>query len=133
MSHSYRRLLVHLVFATKSREPYLKPTFENDVYEYISDALKELVCKPYIINGTENHVHVLFELSNSKSVAQVAKHIKGKSSFLISERHSTEFAWQNGYSVFSVGQSEIDRVYNYIKNQKEHHKTIAFDDELKSL
>lgn len=126
-------MLVHVVFSTKSREPYIKSNIENEVYLIISETLKELACKPYIINGVEDHVHILFELSNTKSIAQVVKHIKGKSSFLITENYSVEFAWQNGYSVFSVGKTEVDRVYNYIKKQKQHHIKETLEAELEGL
>ncbi len=43
------------------------------------------------------------------------------------------FYWQNGYGIFSVNPSEIDVVINYIKNQKEHHKTRTFKEEYRAF
>ena len=43
----------------------------------------------------------------------------------------SKFAWQRGYGVFSVSESNVKTVKKYILNQEEHHKTITFQDEFR--
>ena len=78
-----------------------------------------------------DHVHCLFLLNPSKSVAEVIKQIKGSSSHLINQRNLIleKFAWQTGYASFSVSQSALEKVFQYIKNQKTHHQNKSFDQE----
>jgi hypothetical protein len=39
------------------------------------------------------------------------------------------FYWQDGYGAFSVNPTEIHVVFNYISNQKEHHRNKNFQNE----
>jgi putative transposase len=44
-----------------------------------------------------------------------------------------KFGWQDGYSAFSVGHSQVDAVKAYITNQKEHHRGKLFEDEMRGF
>ena len=39
------------------------------------------------------------------------------------------FAWQAGYGVFSVGESQVPVLLRYIDNQQEHHRSSTFEEE----
>ena len=43
------------------------------------------------------------------------------------------FAWQNGYGVFSIGESGVASVTRYIANQKEHHRERSFQEEYRAI
>ncbi len=45
----------------------------------------------------------------------------------------TDFAWQSGYGMFSIGYSQIEITRKYIEAQEAHHRTVSFQDELRAF
>ena len=78
-----------------------------------------------------DHMHCLFMLSPQKSIADIIKQIKGSSSHYINQNNliDDKFAWQTGYAAYSVSESVVEKVYEYIKNQKQHHAKKTFQQE----
>jgi REP element-mobilizing transposase RayT len=97
--------------------------------------IREQDCETLIVNGVEDHVHGLFALSRTHSIASVVKEIKRTSSGWVKELSPTlaKFHWQGGYGAFSVSQSNLKDVIRYIENQEEHHKHITFQDEYRAF
>jgi len=131
MSHSYNKIWIHAIWATKNRSPLLAQHVEQKVYQFISEQLREMGCPVRIVNGIPDHVHCLFLLSPQKSIAEVIKQVKGSSSHFINNSNfiPDKFAWQTGYAAYSVSESGVEKVYQYIKNQKTHHQNKSFKDE----
>lgn len=123
MSHSFTKLWIHTIWATKNRTELIDFSIEKNVYDYIHNELIDLDCPVRIINGMPDHVHVLFLLNPKKSLSDVIRQVKGGSSHCINGVNliPEKFAWQTGYAAFAVSESQLDAVYNYIKNQKQHH------------
>jgi len=123
MPHSFNKLWIHAIWATKNRQELLDFSIENQVFDYIRDEFISLGCPVRIINGMPDHIHVLFLLNPQKSIAEVIKQAKGSSSHSINgvDLMLEKFAWQTGYAAYSVSESQLEVVYNYIKNQKQHH------------
>ena len=123
MSHSYSKIWIHAIWATKLRAELIDFSIEKQVYNFIYQELVELGCPVRIINGMPDHIHALFLLNPSKSITDVIKQIKGSSSHSINGGNFIleKFAWQTGYAAYSVSESQVEKVYNYIKNQKAHH------------
>lgn len=128
MSHSYNKIWIHAVWSTKERLPIIKPEIETTIFSFISNQLQEFGCQVSIINGMPDHIHCLFLLNPQKSISEVIKQIKGSSSHIINMENliKEKFSWQTGYSAFSVSESNISKVFNYISNQKQHHKKRTF-------
>ncbi len=131
MSHSYYKIWIHAVWATKERTPLIEASVESIIHEYIMEQFAELGCPAKIINGMPDHIHCLFRLNPQKSVADVIKQIKGSSSHFVNQHDliADKFAWQTGYSAFSVSESAVGVVYHYIQNQKTHHQKKSFHQE----
>jgi REP element-mobilizing transposase RayT len=131
MSHSFNKIWIHAIWATKERMPLIYSTVENKIYQFISEQLREHGCPVRIINGMPDHIHCLFLLSPQKSIAEVVKQIKGRSSHYINQNNlvTEKFAWQTGYAAYSVSESVVDKVFQYIKNQKQHHTKKPFQQE----
>lgn len=133
MSQSLSKNYIHLIFSTKYREAQMRKEDYPDIYAYISGILTNLDCPLITIGGTSNHLHILCALNKnialSKMVEEVKKStsrwIKGKGSFY------RQFAWQDGYGAFSVSQSKVETVSQYIRNQETHHATRTFEEELR--
>ena len=123
MPHSFNKLWIHAIWATKNRQELIDFSLEKQVYNYIREELIELGCPVRIINGMPDHIHALFLLNPQKSIADVIKQIKGSSSHSINGENLIleKFAWQTGYAAYSVSESQLETVYYYIKNQKQHH------------
>lgn len=88
-----------------------------------------------IINGVADHLHALISLSNTQSISQVLKIIKGESAFWANQQGfiRDHFAWQEEYYAVSVSESDVARVRSYIRNQEEHHRRLSFDEEWEDL
>lgn len=137
MSHSFNKIWIHAIWSTKNRRPLIHLSIESKIYQFISEQFLEQGCSVRIINGMPDHIHCLFLLNSQKSTAEVLKQIKGSSSHFVNQNNliPEKFAWQTGYAAYSVSESVVDKVYQYIKNQKQHHmkKTAEqeFDEFLK--
>jgi REP element-mobilizing transposase RayT len=136
MAQSLARVWIHLIFSTKNRFPFLSDQkLRTDMNAYLAAMLREQDCEPVIVNGVEDHVHALFELSRTHSIASVVKEIKRTSSGFAKELSPglANFQWQGGYGAFSVSQSNLDEVIRYIEDQEEHHKRVGFQDEYRAF
>lgn len=135
MPHSYNKIWIHAIWSTKERLPLIKPELEMPLFYFIENQLRELGCPVRIINGIPNHIHCLFLLGMQNSIAEIIKQIKGSSSHFINQQDTLKekFAWQTGYAAYSVSESLVDKVFEYIKNQKQHHLRRSFQDEYDEL
>ena len=131
MPHSFNKIWIHAIWATKERQPLIQPSIEAKVHQYIDRQLREIGCPVRIINGMPDHIHSLFLLSPQKSIAETIKQIKGSSSHYINQNNITsgKFAWQTGYAAYSVSQSGLEKVSLYIQNQKLYHQKKSFQQE----
>lgn len=133
MSHSLVKVWIHAIFGTKDKFSLIKDSFESKLHNHIKDTLEnELDCKVRNINGTQDHIHILFLLSPNYSLKDIFQNIKGESSHWINQSNFTnyKFAWQTGYGAYSVSESMVSKVEKYIDNQKEHHKTMSYKEEI---
>jgi putative transposase len=131
MPHSFNKIWIHAIWGTKERLPLVTDEIENRVYNLIRDELIDLGCPVRIVNGMPDHIHCLFLLNPQKSISDVMKQVKGGSSHIINQTDlmANKFAWQTGYAAYSVSESALEKVYQYIKNQKQHHQTQTFQEE----
>jgi putative transposase len=134
VSQSLALVLVHLVFSTKNRIPFLQsPELRSEVHAYLTATLRGLDCEPVQVGGVADHVHVLFGLSRKISLADVVKYLKTSSTKILKEKGYPDFSWQTGYGAFSVSQSMKDSVIAYIANQEIHHRKMSFQDEIRAI
>ena len=92
-------------------------------------------CRVKIINGMPDHVHSLFLVNLKKAISDILKQVKGCSSHEINRRNiiKQKFSWQTGFAAYSVSESELEKVFQYIKNQKIHHQKISFQKEFENF
>ena len=116
MPHSFNKIWIHAIWATKYRQPMIHRSVENNIYQFIAEQLRAQGCPVRIINGMPDHIHCLFLLSPQKSIAEVIKQIKGSSSHFINQTNLIveNFSWQTGYAAFSVSASIVEKVFHYI-------------------
>jgi len=128
---AFIKIWVHVVWATKNREPVLDDKIRKIVFDHIrSNALTKEIYIDFI-NGYYEHVHCLISLKADQSIAKVMQLIKGESAHWVNKEKMTKskFEWQDEYFAVSVSESHIDSVRNYIRRQEEHHKKKTFQEE----
>ena len=132
---TYRQIFYQVVFGTKNRKPSIVKEHDEELYKYISGIIKNKNCKLYRINGIEDHIHIMSDLHPSICLADYVKEIKVASSLWMKEngKFPAFEGWQDGYGAFTYSVREKDMIINYIKNQKEHHRSESFHDEYKRL
>lgn len=135
MPQSLFKILVHIVFSTKNRIDLIAPEIESGLFGYIHGIVENNGSKLIIANGTSNHIHLLVSLGKKIDIPELVGDIKRDSSSWVKKQGANygNFYWQKGYGAFSIGQSQVPTVVNYIKNQKEHHKKQDFKDEYRAL
>lgn len=135
MLQSLSSVLVHLVFSTKNREPWLRGSIEGELHKYLGGILREINCPSLTVGGTADHVHIFFVLARTMAISTVVEEVKtGSSKWIKTKNHAfLNFHWQAGYGAFSIGQSGVDRLKQYIARQHEHHQGLSFQDEFREL
>ncbi len=136
MAQSLAKIIVHTVFSTKDRRPFLHDRVQREeLHRYLDGILANHDSQPLIIGGVEDHVHILSTLSRTCEASEMVKEVKRGFSLGLKtkSRNMNDFAWQNGYGIFSIGFSQVKAVRNYIAGQEKHHRTVTFQDEFREL
>lgn len=132
MGNNLIRIWVHAWFTTKDLMPLINNTFESELYERVANKI-ENEYKSHVrnIDGTENHIHILFMLNPIYNICDILKNIKGESSHWINQNRFVEakFSWQKSYDAVSVSESMVNFVDKYISKQKLYHKNITYQEE----
>jgi len=131
MSQSLAQVYLHIVFSTKHQVTLIPNDQAKDLYQYLAGILGNLRCPAIIINGTSNHVHLLSKLHRTITISSLIEETKRSSSKWFKSQPGVpqRFYWQNGYGVFSIGQSGVSEVKRYIAHQEAHRKHQTFQDE----
>jgi len=132
---SFVKVMIHAVWGTKNREPYLMNAVRQKIIQHIKDNAKSKQIYIDTINGHKDHLHCLFGLNADMSISKVMQLIKGESAFWVNKEEiiKTKFEWADEYFAVSVSESMIDKVRVYINNQEEHHKKITFAQEYENF
>ncbi len=131
MANTYTSLHYHLIFSTKNRVSWIKPTIEPRVWEYLGGIARKHKMTAFQIGGTADHIHALILAPATISPSQIAQILKGDSSRWIHDEfpYLRKFAWQDGYGAFTVSKSDLAEVIQYIQSQGEHHRKKTFQEE----
>ena len=135
MPQSLSKVYVHITFSTKNRQNLIDDSIKDSLYEYIGGVCKGLECNPVNVGGHKNHIHVLCILSRKVAQMKLLEEIKKRSSKWIKTKGESysNFYWQDGYGIFSINPTEIDKVIDYIQKQDKHHKHNSFQDEFRAF
>ncbi len=133
MPQSLSLVIVHVIFSTKERRPFLDPDSRPKLHAYLSTVVRNAECEAYRVGGVADHVHLAIRLSRTITIAKLVETLKTASSkWLKTESLDLAgFSWQRGYGCFSVGPADLDSLCAYIDGQEEHHKTRTFQDEFR--
>jgi putative transposase len=131
MAHSFTNLLTHIIFSTKDRVPLIDAELKPHLLSYMGGIIRELHGTALTINGTADHIHLLIGLPPTLSISDAMRILKTNSSRWVHEkwRAHSAFGWQAGYGAFSVSQSNVLAVSEYIAHQEEHHRKVSFQEE----
>jgi putative transposase len=132
MPGTYSQLLLHIVTSTKGRTPWISTAVAARLYPYIGGIVRAEKGVLYEIGGVEDHVHLYLRWRPDRTVSDLMRTVKSRSSKWLHDTFPelSDFAWQEGYSVFSVSKSQEDALKRYIQGQAEHHETEDFKSEL---
>jgi putative transposase len=131
MANSYTQIHIQAVFVVSNRQSLILPSWEDELYKYITSIIQKYDHKMLAINGVADHTHLFFGMRPTQSISDLMKEVKESTSKWINERGLAEgkFSWQSGYGAFSYSKSHVERVIKYVLKQKEHHKKWTFLEE----
>ena len=135
MANTYSQVHLHFIFAPKYRQALIHSSWETPLYKYITGIVEARQHKMIAINGMSDHVHMLVGFRTTQSIGDLMQDVKADSSQWININRfcDSRFEWQAGYGVFSYSKSQVPNVIQYIQNQKEHHRKLAFHEEYRSF
>ena len=134
MASSHTNLLYHIVFSTKLRQKLITSALGDELYSYIGGIIRNERGTLLEIGGTEDHVHILAKFRPDVSVSGMLRLIKANSSKWANDHQELrDFAWQTGYGAFTVSESQVPAIREYIQNQAERHRTLSFQEEYLAL
>lgn len=131
MLHAYTWNWIHLVWGTKNRERLLFKEIGIKLYSFFETKSNEMNVSIERLNIQPEHIHLLINLPANICLSDYVRRMKGSSSRWLNENKflNLKFEWQRGYGAFSVSQSQLKRIKNYISHQSEHHKNNSFEGE----
>jgi len=131
MAGTYTKLLYHIIFSTKDREPLITPHLRENLYPYIGGIIRGQEGVLQAIGGMPDHIHLVVGVKPDLSVSELVRLVKANSSKWINEQasHAGRFGWQSGYGAFSVSLSQLAAVCEYVQRQEEHHSKKTFQEE----
>ena len=135
MAQSLAKIYVHLIFSTKRRERFQLDAIRSSLHAYVGGVLRDLDSPALEIMSEPEHMHILFLLSRTQTISDVVGQVKrGSCSWLKTKQPAySHFHWQNGFGAFSVSQSAVDEVREYIRDQRGHNKRVTFQDEFRTF
>ena len=135
MSQSLSQVILHIVFSTKDRRPWLDDIIRPRMHAYLATLCRDCDCAAYRVGGAADHVHIAARLARTVSQAELLEKIKRTSSAWIKNQGEQyeSFFWQSGYGDFSVGWSQLEELVRYIDNQEQHHRKQTFQEEYRRL
>src|SRR5262249_28673024 len=135
MPQSLSQVLLHIVFSTKNREPWLDAAIRPRMHAYLATVCRDCGCEAYRVGGVADHVHVAVRLGRTISQSALLEKIKKTSLAWIKTQgpQYQSFFWQAGYGSFSIGYSQLDDLIRYVENQETHHRTKTFQEEYREL
>ncbi len=133
--HSFVSCLLHVVFSTKERRPFITEPLAKRLWPYIGGIAVHKKMRTLKVGGVADHIHILLSLPSTLDIAKAVQLIKGNSSKWVHDEFPEfrDFEWQEGYGAFSIGISGVAATTAYIENQAEHHRKKSFKDELKQI
>jgi REP element-mobilizing transposase RayT len=131
MAGTFSQIYIHIVIVVKKRDNLIPKANREELFEYMAGIIRNKGQKPIIVNGVGNHVHIFLGLKPDMKISDMARDIKNNSTNVRNKMKwiNRKFSWQEGYGAFSYGESQVEAVFNYIKNQEIHHKKKSFQDE----
>ena len=136
MPQSLAKVILHTVFSTKNRAPFLRDeNIRKELYAYLATVLENMGCPAIVIGGVADHIHILGLLSRTRTISDMIEEIKTSTSRWVKTKGPSyhDFYWQNGYGVFSASESKTPDVRRYIETQEGHHRTTSFQDEFRAI
>jgi REP element-mobilizing transposase RayT len=135
MPQSLSNVLLHIVFSTKHRRPYIDVGIEENLFKYLAGPCRNLNCPSHKIGAADDHIHIACTLARTLSISKLVEELKTESSkwFKTQGQRYAEFSWQNGYGAFSIGQSQLEDLRRYIALQRDHHQRTSFQDEFRAI
>lgn len=135
MPNTYTKLLYHIVFSTKRREPLIQTFIQEELYEELRPITRSQHGIPLEVGGMADHVHLVAWLRPDQAVSKVVQHIKGGSSSWLNqqEKYPGKFYWQEGYGAFTVSPPQLAVILEYVQNQAEHHRYHSFQEEYRKF
>ncbi|MCC5844086.1 MAG: IS200/IS605 family transposase [Verrucomicrobia bacterium] len=135
MPQSHACVLLHIIFSTKDRHPWLHDNIRPQTHAFLAGVVRKCDCEAYRVGGVTDHIHLAVRHSRTLPISDLIQEIKTASSKWIKTQAegSPDFAWQNGYGAFSLGMSQKETLLRYIDRQEEHHRTQTFQDEYRAF
>lgn len=133
MPQSFAAIYLHIVFSTKNREPRIDRDLQPRLFAYFGGIANNHGCELLAAGGMPDHAHLLVSIPRTLSAAEMARLMKANSSSWLRTEGRPDIRWQDGYGSFSVSQSNLESVREYLANQEEHHRKLSFQDEFREL
>ncbi|TVR36514.1 MAG: IS200/IS605 family transposase, partial [Cryomorphaceae bacterium] len=118
MPGTFSQIYIQVVFAVKGRRSAIHPSWEEELYKYITGIVINKNQKLLAINGMPDHIHILISMRPSCCLSDLVREIKKASNDFINQKNPgrNKFQWQEGYGAFSYSHSALDNVIRYIQN-----------------
>jgi REP element-mobilizing transposase RayT len=123
----YWQLFYHLVWGTRKREPIIGADVEMNLRRFFQMTVADSKMHLHAIGFMPDHVHLVASIPPQLAISEAVRRLKGAASHGVNAelRLDASFGWQPEYGVLSFGEQALDRVIDYVVNQRQIHETRA--------
>ena len=90
MANTYTQLYVHYVFAVQDRLCLINNKWQDNLYKYLSGFIDQQGHKLYVINGMNDHIHILISMTPKQAPSDLMYHLKRSSSLCPPDRRGRD-------------------------------------------
>ncbi len=135
MAQSLAQILVHLVFSTKNRDPWLADDVRDELHAYLTGIVANQQGTLLKVGSVSDHVHLLIAHPRTCAPSELVQEIETGSSKWLKTKGARygAFHWQGGYGMFSVSPAHRPALETYLANQAAHHHKVTFQEEYRRM
>lgn len=97
MAHTFTSVHLHLIFSTAKRQPFMDAELRSPLHAYLGGTIRGLGGVALLVNGVEDHVHILSSLPSTIALSDFMRDLKANATNWVKETYRREeFGWQTG-------------------------------------
>ncbi len=135
MANTITHIYVHVILAVQSGQLISAKEHREEIEQYFSTLFQDSKTNLLANSCLPDHVHLFLELDAVTVLSNLIRDLKNRTSRFVNRKKWIEdkFGWQKGFGAFSYGQSHVNPLIGFIRNQESYHSHRSFSEEYQEI